>query len=633
MPAATSRPAAPAVLALAIACVACAAGWCAWSGLAGGASLGTLAGPMPALALELGTTPLAAPFCALLAILSVAVAIWSLRRGSARDVALIAVFSAAMLLVLLARSVAAFFFAWEAMSLSSALLVASHHERRDVRRATFSYLLVAQAGALCVLAALWLVAAHAGSASFDAIARGAGALPADVRAAAFALALAGFGSKAGLVPLHFWLPRAHPVAPAAASALLSGAMLKVALFGLALVGLSLAAPGPAWWGIALIVLGSISAVAGVVYAVVDRDLKRLLAYSSVENVGIIVIALGVALLARAAGNPLVGGLALTAALLHAFNHALFKGLLFLGAGAVLEREGTVDLERLGGLWDHLVWTAPCVLVGCAAIAGLPPFNGFVSEWLTFQSLVAALAAWHADPLLAIVLAGSIAGLALTGGLAAATFVKVFGIGFLGKPRRAADVPVARETFDAPALALVVLALACAGFGVAPMLVVTPLSAIAAAVFGTTPGALAVATASVAALPLALLALPLAGAVACVALARARGLRRVATWTCGSPVTAAAQYTATAFAKPLRTIFAFVLIPERRRRTEGGRSRWFPERIVYRTESRYLIDEFARVLTAGTLRAARRSRALQSGSLRLYLTYAVGALILVVVVSR
>ncbi len=614
---------------IATAAIALTAGCFAILGLAfsqhGVFPLGTLAGPIPILTLVLGVTPLAAPFCAILAMLGTAIAIWSTQRGKPIDMVLIAAFMAAMLLVLVARSVALFFVAWEAMSLISALLVASHHERRGVRRATFVYLVVAQIGALCVLAALGLLAIQASNPSFAAIARAAANLSPGTRNAVFVLALLGFGSKAGLVPLHFWLPRAHPVAPAGASALLSGAMLKIALYGLLLVTFELAAPGPISWGIATIVIGVLSALAGVIYALVDHDLKRLLAYHSVENIGIVVIGIGVALVGQAIGNPALAALGLVAALFHAINHGLFKALLFLGAGVVADEEGTVDLERLGGLWGSLVWTAPLFLIGCAAITGLPPFNGFVSEWLTFQSLVAGVLA--GDETIKLVLLSAIAGLALTGGLAAVCFVKVFGVVFLGSARcRTQPRPV--ERFGGSTLAMGLLAALCTLLGLIPMLAVAPLARIAGAVLGALP----IATPSLPVLPATLAILPLAGALFAVALAARRGVRAVPTWTCASPVTPSAQYTATAFSKPARTIFSFVLLPERHRQYEFA-TRWFPQRIVYHTESRYLIDEISRSVAAVTLRIARRSRAMQSGSLRLYVAYALVALIVTVALAR
>jgi hydrogenase-4 component B len=588
--------------------------------------LASIAATEPILRLDFGVSSLAVPFLFVLSLLSVAVGTWSLRRGRAVEALLIAGFAISMLLVLVARSVTAFFFAWEAMSLVSAFLVGAHHERRSVQRATFVYLIVAQSGALCVLAAFVLLAVCAGDSTFSAIGRASPALSAGVRGVVFILALLGFGSKAGLMPVHFWLPRAHPAAPANASAMLSGVMLKIALYGLCLTIFELAAPAPPSWGITLVLLGTVSAVGGVLYALVDHDLKRLLAYHSVENVGIIVIGIGVALLARSFGALALAGLALTAAFFHTINHGLFKGLLFLGAGTVADTEGTLDLERLGGLWARLAWTAPAFLIGCAAISAIPPFNGFVSEWMTFQSLIDEFAV--GTPSVQVVLFIAIAGLALTGGLAAACFVKVFGVAFLGQPRRP-QPQAPKEQLDAAAAAVGLLAGLCTLFGLVPMLVVGPLARITQTLVGVAP----LPIPSLPVLPLAVFALPLVGALFAVAFALRRGVRRVPTWTCGSPVTPAAQYTATAFSKPLRTIFAFVLMPERQRLVDAGPSRWFPRRIQYTTESRYLIDEWARGFSAIVLRLARRTRAVQSGSLRLYVAYEVAALIVTVVAAR
>jgi hydrogenase-4 component B len=581
----------------------------------------------PLLSLVAGVTWLASPFLAIVALLATAVAFWGISRGRPADAALVAAFALSMVLVLIAQSVALFFLAWEAMSLTSVFLVAAHHERRGVRRAAFTYLMVAQTGALCVLASLTLLAVHAGDSSFQSIQQHAAKLSPGLRDVAFTLALIGFGSKAGALPLHFWLPRAHPVAPANASALLSGAMLKVAIYGLFLVAFQLAAPGTTSWGVAVIIVGTVSAVVGVLYALVDHDLKRLLAYHSIENIGIILIGMGVALVARSEGNLVLAGLAMTAALFHSINHGLFKALLFLGAGAVADIAGTVDLERLGGLSSRLVWTAPLFLIGCAAITGLPPFNGFASEWLTFQALVHGIST--SARIVDLVLLGSLAGLALTGGLAAACFVKVYGIAFLGSTRHPDPRPIVRERFDASAFSLALLAGMCILLGIAPMLAVSPLSAIAAAVLGAAP----LLPPTLPILPASLVVLPLAGGAFALVLGASRKIRSVPTWTCGSPVTAAAQYTATAFTKPLRTIFGFILKPERQLRVDGGQPRWFPTRILYRTQSRYLVDEVARRFAASTLRFARHSRAVQSGSLRLYIAYAVVAVVVAVMVAR
>jgi hydrogenase-4 component B len=579
------------------------------------------------LSLEAGVTSLASPFLAIVAALATAVAFWSISRGRSKDAALVAAFALSMVLVLVAQSVAFFFVAWEAMSLTSVFLVAGHHERRDVRRAALTYLLVAQLGAVCILASFALMAMQAGDPSFRSIAQHSSVLPPVLRNIAFSLALIGFGSKAGALPLHFWLPRAHPVAPASASALLSGAMLKVAIYGLLLVAFQLAAPGPVSWGVAVIIVGTASAIIGVLYALVDHDLKRLLAYHSIENIGIILIGLGVALVARAEGNIVLAGLAMAAALFHSINHGLFKALLFLGAGTVAETAGTVDLERLGGLGKRLVWTAPLFLIGCAAIIGLPPFNGFASEWLTFQAIVHGIST--STPAVSLILLGCFAGLALAGGLAAACFVKVYGITFLGRARRTDALPISMERFDGSAFSLAVLAGLCFVLGIAPMIAIGPLSAIAGIMLGAAP----FLPTTLPILPVSLVVLPVAGAALAFAIGASRKIRSVPTWTCGSPVMAAAQYTATAFSKPLRTIFGFILKPERQIRVDADQSRWFPTRILYRMQSRYVVDEVARRFAAATMRLARSSRALQSGSLRLYIAYAVIAVVVAVVMAR
>ena len=591
--------------------------------LQGDRTLVTIACSLPMLSLQIGVASFAAPFLALLAVLGAATGIWSFERGSAKDSGLIALFAATMVLVLSAQSVAMFWLAWEAMSVSSALLVASNHGRRGVRRATFTYVTVSQGGALCILLALSLLASHAGSASFAAIA--AARIPDGLRDAAFGLAVLGFGSKAGFFPLHFWLPRAHPVAPANASAMLSGIMLKIAVYGLVVFCFQLAGPPRLLWGLVILSLGAISAIVGVLYAIVDHDLKRLLAYHSVENIGIIGIGIGLAIVAMPFHLAGVGALALMAALFHSVNHGLFKGLLFLGAGTIADVEGTVDLEKLGGLWSRFAWTAPFFLIGCASISALPPFNGFMSEWMTFQSLIAALSA--ASPLVISFTLMTIAALALTSGLAVACFAKVFGVAFLGKPRRT-DLPATCERFGPAASALGILALACTVLGIGPSLALAPL----AIVVGTKAGA-PLGLPSAPSLSVVLIVVPLVGAIASYALARYRPPRSVGTWTCGSPVTPSAQYSATAFSKPIRTIFAFFLMPERRRIIEEGSSSWFPGRILYVTGSRYLIDEVARRFAARTLFLARRSRALQSGSLRLYLLYAAVTLIVTMVFAR
>jgi formate hydrogenlyase subunit 3/multisubunit Na+/H+ antiporter MnhD subunit len=499
---------------------------------------------------------------------------------------------------------------------------------RPVRRAAFSYLIVSQAGALGILGCLAILAVNAGDTSFAAIAKAAPQLPDTWRNVALGLALFGFGSKAGLFPLHFWLPRAHPVAPPNGSAMLSGAMLKIAVYGLILVFLNLASPVSAAWGAIIIAVGAVSAVGGILYAAIDTDLKRLLAYSSIEHIGIICIGIGAALM-FARISVVLSAAALTAALFHAVNHALFKGTLFLAAGKVAKTAGTVDLDRMGGVAATLPWTSAAVFVAMLAITALPPLNGFASEWLLLRTLASGMDI--ADPMTRGVAAGGLFALVLTGGIAAVCFAKVYGIAFLGRPRQP-HAP-AREAFGWQTAGTGLLALTCIALGAVPLLAVTPLSRLAEAMAGAPAGSLPALgiAAAMSAVPLVAV-VPLAAGIAVAILMRWRRVRHASTWVCGSTPTVATQYTATAFSKPLRRIFAFVLFPEHEKRIEIGSSPWLPSIIRYRTSTKYILDNVWRGMMAQLLIISRQGRRVQSGHLRLYLAYAAAIFILIVVVA-
>ena len=294
-------------------------------------------------------------------------------------------FLAGMNLVLVADDAYAFLLSWEFMSIASWALVMAHHREGDNARAGYVYLVMASFGTLMLLLAFALLTGPAGGYTFDAM-RAAAPTPA-IAGFAFILALIGAGSKAGIVPLHVWLPLAHPAAPSHVSALMSGVMTKVAVYGFVRIVFELTGPLVWWWSVPVLMVGAGTALLGVLYALMQHDLKRLLAYHTVENIGIIFIGLGLALAFKVFGMPSAAALAMTAALLHTFNHSLFKSLLFLGAGAVLSATGERDMEHLGGLIHNMPRTAFAFLVGCAAISALPPFNGFVSEWLTFQAIL------------------------------------------------------------------------------------------------------------------------------------------------------------------------------------------------------------------------------------------------------
>jgi hydrogenase-4 component B len=550
--------------------------------------------------LRFASSELALPFLISIAVIAPAVALWTFSRGGPNDGLRLASFAVSMVAVLLAQSVAAFALAWEIMALISAFLVGTFHEHRSVRRALFSYVFVGQLGAVCIFVALAILGAHAGSYAFADIARASSSLPDGLRTAAISLALVAFGSKAGLVPLHFWLPRAHPAAPANASAMLSGVMLNVAIYGMLLVCLMLSAPLSATWGLVILGLGLLSSVVGALFAALETDVKRLLAFSSIENSGILVAALGISIVAHAAGSMAIAGIAIAALVFHAFNHGVFKSLLFLGAGTISASAGTTDLERLGGLARVLPLSAPLVLLGCLAAAALPPLNGFASEWLIFQTLVRAILT--SSSVLRVAAAGTIAGLAITGGLAAIAFVKLFGIGFLGVRRSAQRS--SPERLDASVAGLGWLAAAAIAFGLFPLLALRHIAHLPQSLggsnvvdFGALPG-----------LPLALAILPVLGAVAAISFAHFRGVRSSPTWACGSPVTRRSQYTAIAFSNPMALIFRVILAAALER-------------------------DMVRTIAAFVQRLSRRIRVVQGGLLRVYLAYAMAAVVIILVVAR
>ena len=398
----------------------------------------------PQLNLSLRVDPLAAFFILVISVPAAAVACYGFgylnaSHGTEKPAsraatdALLGAFLASMSLVVLADSVIGFLIAWELMSLVSFFLVVGDGHRADARRSGYVYVVMTHIGTGFLVLAFLVLARHAGSFDFAAFRAAAGSLPSWEQHVVLLLAVLGFGAKMGLIPLHVWLPRAHPAAPSHISALMSGVMVKIAVYGLIRVCWEFTPKAPLWWGILLVGLGLISAVLGILYALMERDLKRVLAYSTVEHLGIITVGLGVAALASNRGHATVAALALTATLVHLLNHSVFKGLLFLGAGAVQTGSGTRDLERLGGLVRRMPWTTASFLIGSLAIAALPPLNGFVGEWLIFQSLL-SLGATTGTALMAVVVAVAAGGLALTAALSLACFVRAFGVGFLAQPR-------------------------------------------------------------------------------------------------------------------------------------------------------------------------------------------------------
>ena len=481
-------------------------------------------------------------------------------------------FLAAMTLVVLADDAFSFLLCWEVMSLASWALVMAHHREADNTRAGYVYLVMASFGTLALLLAFGLLAGPEGIYGFAQI-RTASHGPA-MAALVLCLALLGAGSKAGLVPLHVWLPLAHPAAPSHVSGLMSAVMTKVAVYAFIRIVFDLL-NAPSWWASMIVLaLAAATALLGVLYALMQHDLKRLLAYHTVENIGIIFIGLGLALGFRAASMNGAAALALIGALFHVFNHSLFKSLLFFGSGAVLTATGQRDMEKLGGLIHKMPLACFAFLVGCVAISALPPLNGFVSEWLTFQAILLspALPQWG----LKILIPGVGAVLALSAALAAACFVKAFGVTFLGRARSNA-VTQAGEADRWSLAAMFTLAALCLLAGILPGFVIDALTPLAQALVGgrMPPQAhiawLAIVPVSESRSSYDGLLVFLFIAVSAVLTASAihrlasRRLRRGPAWDCGFPVPSPmAQYSATSFAQPIRRVFGTVFFAARER---------------------------------------------------------------------
>ena len=470
------------------------------------------------------------------------------------------IFMASMALVILADDAYFFMVAWETMALSSYFLVTAQHRIAEIRRAGFLYLLMAHLGAICILLSFGVLQGGRWQFTFDAM-RSATLAP-EWASAAFLLALIGFGTKAGLVPVHVWLPEAHPAAPSPVSAMMSGLMLSTAVYGMLRISFNLLHIRYWWWGVLVLGVGLFSALYGAIFAAVQTDMKRLLAYSSIENIGVIFTGIGLAILFDASHLPLFAALALSAALIHALNHSIFKSLLFLATGSVLHATNQRSLGKLGGLIRSMPWVASLALIGTLAIAGLPPLNGFVSEWLLLQSFLYTPQIPHAFLNMLIPLGAAV--LALTAALAAYVMVKFYGVIFLGQHRE----PSLEHAHDADWLeriGLAWLALGCILIGVMPQLALRAAGAVTGTLLGKTVslGSLFGLLAPISPKQASYSGLVLLGGILAVvgitfivvrALAHGR-IRRTATWDCGYPwQTSRMQDTAEGFGQPIRHIF-------------------------------------------------------------------------------
>ncbi|KIE58727.1 oxidoreductase [Methylacidiphilum kamchatkense Kam1] len=472
------------------------------------------------------------------------------------------IFLGSMNMVLLAADAFSFLFFWELMSLSSWALVMSSHRNKETAEAGFIYILMASLGTFALLFALSLIAAPSKSYCFDQM--GKVSMDGKLASLIFLLALLGAGSKAGLVPLHVWLPKAHPAAPSHVSALMSGVMTKVAVYGFIRIVFDLLPFQVKWWSILILIIAGISTVVGVLYALMQHDIKRLLAYHTIENIGIVFIGIGLSMAFKTYGMTAASALALTGALFHALNHSIFKNLLFLGSGAIQTATDQRDMEKLGGLILNMPHTALTFLIGSVAISALPPLNGFVSEWLLMQSILQSpqLPSWGMKFLVPSV--GAF--LTLSAALAASCFVKVYGITFLGRPR-SMQSRAACETDRWSVLAMYSLAFLCIIFGIFPRIVIHLLGPVITAIAGThyfpfsaksffMPLSLAVDQNAYNGFVLVLLlGIFFFFIMTSLKWLASNQFRRTSIWDCGYPEKSPdCQYTATSFAQPIRKVF-------------------------------------------------------------------------------
>ncbi len=537
-----------------------------------------------------------------------------------------------LVLMLAAGNFVLFLFSWELMSFAIYFLIVFEHEDEASRRAGFLYIVMNHIGTAFLIGVILIFFGQIGSFDFAALKSSAHLLSPSLKSVIFLCTFIGFGIKAGIVPFHIWLPEAHPATPSNISALMSGVIIKTGIYGIVRVSFDLLGTGPMWWGILVLAVAVVSAVLGVLYALMEHDLKRLLAYHSIENIGIILMGIGTALVFNSIGNKPIAALALIAGLYHVLNHATFKGLLFLGAGSVVRATHTRNIEELGGLAKRLPYTSIFFLIGAVAISALPPLNGFISEWLTFQALL--LGFTTADLIVKLAMPITVALLALTGALAAACFVKAYGITFLGLPR-SGPAEKAHESPRSMLVAMGLLAFSCIFLGVYPGFALAALNPLSASLLGSTVANTVILTGptmllrqspstSIApALMLALLAcfagIPI---IAGVLLGGKIRTRIAKTWACGiETVRPRMQYTATGFSKPIRLIFSAIYRARHEIEISEDTSPYFKPEIRYEVTMENIFEEkLYKPAMQGVLAVARIGRRIQTGHIQSYLAY-------------
>jgi hydrogenase-4 component B len=535
------------------------------------------------------------------------------QRGSAGSWLWFGLLVSSMMTVCLAGNALLFLTAWEVMTLSSFFLVAFERHDERARKAAWMYMVASHLGTAFLLVLFVTLSKNCASFAFADFNGGGSA------GFCFLFALIGFGTKAGFMPFHVWLPEAHPSAPSHVSALMSGVMIKTGIYGLVRI-LGFLGPPPMWWGFTLLAVGAVSGVLGVLFALAQHDLKRLLAYHSVENVGIIAIGIGVGLVGMSGGAPIVAALGFSGALFHVFNHAMFKGLLFLGAGSVAHAAGSRDIDRLGGLLKSMPKTGVAFLVGSVAIAGLPPLNGFVSEFLVYLGAFRGIVSMDAIP--AVSLAAAVTALALIGGLAAACFAKAFGAVFLGEPRTEAAAG-ARENGLSMTLPMAVLASICVAAGLLGFFLVRGIApALESGLHVSFGNDLRDASGWLARVSAVAAVFMMLGFLVWALRRRLLSRRRIGeagTWDCGylapSP---RMQYTASSFAQPITDLFRFFL---RTKKHFNPPDRYFPSTFSFESETPDVSRErvYQPVFDA-VRRSMERLKPIQEGRIQVYVLY-------------
>ena len=546
------------------------------------------------------------------------------------------IFILSMVFVASADNAVMFLIVWELMSVVSYFLVVYEHEKPETRKAGFIYIVMTHIGTGFIIMSFLIFVGTSGSYSFGTFAEAGKTMTPLLKDIAFIFALIGFGTKAGIVPLHIWLPYAHPAAPSNVSALMSGVMIKIAIFMLIRVFFVFLGASQSWWGYVVLALGTMSAILGILYAVVESDIKRMLAFSSIENIGIILIGIGASMIFFADGKPILSTLAAIAALYHLLNHSIFKGLLFMGAGSILFSTHTKNIEELGGLIKKMPKSAILVLIGVLSISALPPFSGFISEWLTFQSLLLGFNLKETFPM--IILSISAAILALTGALAAFCFLKFFGIGFLALPRTK-HAEHAKESNTPMLIGMGIFASLSILLGIFPFYVLPILERITASFIWNLDSFTFSSFATVA-IPSSTISLSTPAILALMFifmlllfgilfLINRKKQPVYETWGCGQPVsTSRNEYTATAFSKPVQIWFKSLYRPAREIDVTYTTSPLLKESFKFESRIEQVIEQYLyEPVVDFVIIRSRKARRIQTGSIHAYLGYIFGTLVI------